>query len=439
MKSALSSFMVLAIGTALAMAAEPPGGRSSELADQLNSHDQQITKVYRVSDLVLPAPDYAFNGVHLPGAGPFRRREASSGGGGYMGEMGGGGMGGGGMGGGGGGMGGMGGGMAVAGAKAPAKAPTSTSLRFDMDELIEAIILTIYPDTWDENGGPGSITVLGGMLIVRQHPIIHKELGLLLEELRRQGGTVTSVTIRAHWVVLDADQLRQLAPTIDSPDWQASRGGLNREAQKQIATAAGAVGQITCFSGQTVHIISGNYRNSTTGVTPIVGQLDRSKFAPAIAQQDARGDKSSTGDVRAVPQRSARHSLAQTVPVASADYHTIGGLASRLGAVGYETKSAFINFGALLQITPVLVPDADAVILDVQSSVLRRKQKENATVDFLGVLPLDRLNLVVQQFMTTLRVPLGQPVLVGGSTLEPISGDGSPQQQLYLVIEATKQ
>ncbi len=104
MKSALSSFMVLAIGTALAMAAEPPGGRSSELADQLNSYDQQITKVYRVSDLVLPAPDYAFNGVHLPGAGPFRRREASSGGGGYMGEMGGGGMGGGG-----GGMGGMGG------------------------------------------------------------------------------------------------------------------------------------------------------------------------------------------------------------------------------------------------------------------------------------------------------------------------------------------
>ena len=40
---------------------------------------------------------------------------------------------------------------------------------------------------------------------------------------------------------------------------------------------------------------------------------------------------------------------------------------------------------------------------------------------------------------TTLSVPLGQPVLVGGSTLEPISGEGSPQQQLYLVIEATKQ
>ncbi len=79
------------------------------------------------------------------------------------------------------------------------------------------------------------------------------------------------------------------------------------------------------------------------------------------------------------------------------------------------------------------------MILDLQSSVLRRKQQENATVDFLGVLPLDRLNLVVQQFMTTLRVPLGQPVLVGGSTLEPISGEGSPQQQLYLVIEATKQ
>ena len=47
---------------------------------------------------------------------------------------------------------------------------------------------------------------------------------------------------------------------------------------------------------------------------------------------------------------------------------------------------------------------------------------------------IDRRNEVTQALQTTVRLPLGRKVLVGGMTLEPTpKGDA---QQLYLVIEA---
>ena len=52
-------------------------------------------------------------------------------------------------------------------------------------------------------------------------------------------------------------------------------------------------------------------------------------------------------------------------------------------------------------------------------------------------ITLDRMNLVVQQLATTLRVPLRQPTLVGGLTLEPGAADqqAGVNQQLYLFVE----
>ncbi|MBI3467323.1 MAG: hypothetical protein HY000_30305 [Planctomycetes bacterium] len=46
---------------------------------------------------------------------------------------------------------------------------------------------------------------------------------------------------------------------------------------------------------------------------------------------------------------------------------------------------------------------------------------------------LDRINLTVQQLSTTLRVPIGQPVLVGGMTLHPEQDNGA---RLYLFVQA---
>jgi hypothetical protein len=42
--------------------------------------------------------------------------------------------------------------------------------------------------------------------------------------------------------------------------------------------------------------------------------------------------------------------------------------------------------------------------------------------------------VVVQQFMTTLHMPLGEPRLIAGSTLEPFAKENA-SAQLYLVVE----
>jgi hypothetical protein len=454
MTSTRAKSVALALGVTLAITAH----LSAQQVDQptaVGDDPPLVTKVYRVSDLVLPVPDYSFRGINFPGTGDSPRGGINFGGG--MGGMGMGGMGMGGMGMGGG-MGGSGSGFfsvppgattlgqiggGEAGTAQVGPRRTMTKLRFDMEELIEAIISTVAPDTWDARGGIGSIAPLANMLIVRQTSDIHQQLAQLLDELRRQGGTVTSVTLRAHWVLLDADQLRKVAPKIDSSDWQAGRGEINRDALNQFASTGGAVGQITCFSGQTVHIISGNCRNWISGAVPVVGQLDRATHAPALVQRDQADRGGPVADPTSAPSPDPRHYLAQTPKESGGGHFTGGpfgdgtGQAPSARGVGYQPITTFGNFGTLLQITPVLVPDSDAVILDLQSSVMRPKESDNKTVDYLGVMSIDRVNLVVQQFMTTLAVPLGRPVLVGGSTLEPVSGQATSPEQLYLVIEAT--
>ncbi|MGD8452000.1 MAG: hypothetical protein PVJ57_09305 [Phycisphaerae bacterium] len=43
-------------------------------------------------------------------------------------------------------------------------------------ELIAAITGTVDPETWDVNGGPGSIRIFNGLLIVRNSPLVHQKL-----------------------------------------------------------------------------------------------------------------------------------------------------------------------------------------------------------------------------------------------------------------------
>jgi hypothetical protein len=49
---------------------------------------------------------------------------------------------------------------------------------------------------------------------------------------------------------------------------------------------------------------------------------------------------------------------------------------------------------------------------------------------------IDRLNILRQELRSSLRIPLNQPILVGGMTLEPTREE--PQgSQLYLVLQVS--
>ncbi len=272
--------------------------------------DELILRVYRVSDLLAPAPNYRYDGDVIPTTGVTGGTKSSPGtffgggtegaagagmqGGGVigsgMGGMGGGaGMGGGGgffrvpprrpmgaaapvadprpeamkphltlaqMGGGMGGMGGLGGGLGggIAMPDGSPSADVGANLRFNMRDLIAVIVSVVAPDSWDEMGGPGTLKPLGGVLVVSQTAAVHKKIETLLDEIRSQGGALRTMTVSAQWLRLSAEQLADLT----SAGQGKSPTVVDATALAKLPPEAVVYrGQISCFANQTVYLVSG--------------------------------------------------------------------------------------------------------------------------------------------------------------------------------------
>lgn len=409
----------------------------AQFAEQADVEPVMQTRIFSVADLVLPAPDYSFEGIDLsvglgsgsgfgPAAGGATR--GSAGGTGF----GGGGFGGGGFGGGGffqiggGGLGG--GGLGGGGMGQAQQDRTTTSRRFDMDNLVQVIYSTIQPESWDHVGGEGSIATLGTMLVVRQTTGVLDEIGDLLMAIRQTGGTLQSVTIRADWLLLEPGQLAELYVK----DGESTT--LDRQALQTRSKTSGASGRITCLDGQTVHLVAGKLQSGVSSVVPVVGQTapqsETATLPPhVLAQQLYAAEETS----RKPAPGTARHQSA------GAEGGGLGGVAGSFSsskAVGYQPVMQARNLGALLQVTPTVVQGWKGVVLDLRSLAVQQASSADQPVEFHDIVPLDRVNVVVQQFMTTLHLPLGEPRLIAGSTLQPLAHQ-EQAKQLYLVVEVT--
>jgi RNA polymerase sigma factor (sigma-70 family) len=60
----------------------------------------------------------------------------------------------------------------------------------DPDALVETITSTVFPATWSELGGSGSLTVLGSSLVVLQTQRVHEEIQSLLDMLAESGAAI---------------------------------------------------------------------------------------------------------------------------------------------------------------------------------------------------------------------------------------------------------
>jgi hypothetical protein len=418
--------------------------------------DRLVTKVYRVADLVLPTPNYSFRGVFLPG---LRGSTAAGGheglGGATMGGYSGGGMGG--MGGAGGGMGG-GGGFFTVPDEPSADAPSATanpassariesdrailkqvappsggggrgmggmmsgqvphegsSVRFTLDDLITAIQRSIEPNSWDEDGGPGSIYPLGNMLIISQTNRNHEQIQQLLSTLRSEGAVPRSISIEAYWLLLSDDELESLAS-----DGKSSTGSVVKaDALAELTRDKKACrAQLTCFDGQTVHVVSGNVKSLVSSLIPVVGQAG------------ADSPEALASGIGGLQQGLIRTTQLQAGGRAAMPVQQVQAQTPRT-QVGYQPVVTTINLGALLQVTPTM--SDDAVVLDLQSVVVSGATDQKP-VEFKDLVSLDRLDIVTQQLMTTLRVPSGRAVIAGGMTMEP--GQDTEASQLYLVVRA---
>jgi hypothetical protein len=239
--------------------------------------------------------------------------------------------------------------------------------------LVNLIVETIDPASWGDAGG--KISNLGTTLVVRQTGDNQTRIQQLLDELRRSTGPAHIVTVRTTWVVSSPRELPEPRTEV-SLDW------INK--QKTYCES-----QLTCFSGQTVHITTGKNRQFISDLTPVVAN----------------------------------------------------------GAVAYDPTITNLLSGVELQITPQVVPGNDLVLLDLQTTVnevLPSEQPITVTATSRGegangmnqvTGNIDRVSVLSQEFKTTARVPLKKPVIVGGMTLEPAGADQQGGKQLYLVVQ----
>jgi hypothetical protein len=382
------------------------------VAQAIRAEGELSVRVYQLADMILPLPNHGYRPNDLPTTPAGNASE--QGGTGSVFGSGGGGLGGGGaafnfQSTGGGGLGGLpgrganpaGGGLGTfAGGEAPSwSADEATSVA--MNDVADLVRASIEPDSWDETGGPGTIRSYRSMLIISQTAAVHAKIGEFLDVLREQTGTLRTVTVAAYWLMLDSEKLSLL---------QVERDGvssIDRETLAKYAKEEGNYrGQITCFSGQTVHLVGGMRRNVVTSVIPVVG-----------------------GDNPA-----------------------------------YQPRGGTPNMGVLLQVRPTLVAEQNAAIVDLQSwvtaapktsqmvefhsgatsaggpSVVESTQgaDEKAVATGEVATRVDRLDIASQALATTLRAPVGTPVLVGGLTDVSSSGaksDAGERKQLYVVVQ----
>ena len=101
-----------------------------------------------------------------------------------------------------------------------------------MTQLMNAITSLIDPESWDEQGGDGSILAIGGTLAINQIPKVHAKVDQLLTALRRESGTPSMVSIDAQWLQLDADQVAKIVGASDKKHSSVGRG-ISREALRR--------------------------------------------------------------------------------------------------------------------------------------------------------------------------------------------------------------
>jgi hypothetical protein len=306
-----------------------------------------------------------------------------------------------------------------------------------MDDLQRVILATVSAESWAEAGtGEGRIEQLGTSLVVWQTLAVHEQLSQLLDELRAGTGQRATVTIDARWLLLNSDDLDRLLV-------QSENDGrhVDRQELAKLTRRPGSIRGITnCFSGQLVYLVSGTRRNFVNSYIPVVGSVE----------QPQRGNQFVAGRGSAI------------VRFVADDF--TGGRGGEQG-VGYQPIVSVENLGALLEIRPTLMRGQDAAVVDIKSTLTVPAERAGDTTaplegPFTGPV-VDRMSIETQQLATSFRMPLGQPVLVGGLTYAPIAdhehvrhhgggddfGQGGGHQaasepaenpQLYFVLELSR-
>lgn len=283
-----------------------------------------------------------------------------------------------------------------------ASGAAASNVRTSMNSLIETITSTIDPDGWSDVGGPSTISPVGSSLLISTTGETHAKLTALIDLFRQRWGSLRTISVHAHWLWLTPSQVEDaLPPANDAASKQTSLNSLAPEAWKKLLAAAEqnpgrdcyhAI--VTCYNGQTVATQAGSQRLAVIGLTPVT----------------------TTGEN---------------------------------AAVSFTPQLRTVHDGATLQVTPLATRHVKYVVLDVHSRVnllpaAAPLAKDDEAKGFAPIVndprrlveALERGALQTQRLETTLRVPVGQPTLIGGMTFAGAEGKNA---NLYLFITAKVQ
>lgn len=351
---------------------------------------EMTTQIYQVADLVgTSGMEFGFDGFRFV-EDPKGNIPMRSGPGGGMGGMGGGGifsvpgsnqMGGMGGQGGGGGMGegqggGLGGGLWL-----------SSPAVINEEDLERLITETCDPQHFDESDAWLRFFE-GRLMIVRHSAAGHREIELLLQQLRESAGALRNVELNAWWI---------FAPraTVENALQQSGRAP---EGLQVLGEELRFHQMVMAQPGLRVHLVAGNLTDRISSYIPVVGQVER----PLAPQQAQRLDDLPL--VMAVSRGGARTTQEPALP------------GNQPRGVGYQPVRNAMLFGSLLEaeVTPVgekySIQFANYVNLDRGSDQKR---------PFVDDLSTEGKDLMIQQFTSRfLLEETGKCQIVGGGAMQ---------------------
>ncbi len=198
-----------------------------------------------------------------------------------------------------------------------------------------------------------------------------------MAELRAKRRAAPTVVVELQWLWLDSGQYEQLLGGA-KPSLAASSLAVDAKTLDLLGRKApGFRGRIACANGQLVHMAAGDRRSVIVNAVPVVG-----------------------------------------------------------GGIGCSPLVQVPNAGVVVQLRPTVQPGGTA-LLDVQSLVTRWGTPL-PTAHVGAVWPVQQPVMPAQQFATTVRVPLGKPVILAGMTFAPADSAGLNKAsdnpaQLYLI------
>ena len=283
-----------------------------------------------------------------------------------------------------------------------------------MANLYDVIVSTAQPDSWTKGGGGiEKIRPFGTALVVWQTEPVHQKIEQLLTALRAGPGNRPTLKVDARWLLLNSDDLAQLTPAVDN-------GRVDRRVLAQFTRRSASIrGLTSCFSGQLVYVVSGTQRNIVSGYIPVVGSVENPLADEQFVAERSKSAFRFAADSKLSP------------------FHESG--------VGYQPIVQTVNLGALLEIRPTLVPGNKTAVVDLTATITTVSGQQGNFERLAAPPAITGIAIEKQQLATTLRLPLAEPVIVGGLTYRPVPApdlDGEQASgenpQLYLILQITK-